>query len=136
MKTLLLTLFLSISIVGLSQESLTKTTELQGITPEIRAQLQNSVTLDCTMIYSSKSFSLDGRNIAAFCHFIDQKTPVSTVVRPDGFLSFMDNQGDVIDTKFFFGENGHSYIEVEVEGRSYYNALTQQGADFFNKFKQ
>ena len=136
MKSLLLTLFLTISMIGFSQEDSKSTSEIKGITQEIRFKLIKCVGLDCTMIKSSKSFSLEGKNVAGFSHFIDVKIPKSILTRPDGFISFMDSSGDVIDVKFYFAEGETSYMEFLVGDHQYYNCLTQQGADFFKQFKE
>lgn len=134
MKTFILSLLMLTTQFSFAQQA-DSSKVLLPIPDEIRTQLSQSISIECTMLNSSKTFSIDGNNARVFFHVIDQVPPSKLAKSYDGFLMFVNAENNSLDANFYFGVNGESYVVFKVEEQQYYNKLTQVGVEFFNRFK-
>ncbi len=134
MRTFIITLFVLAAQISFAQQ--TNSTEvLTPISDEIREQLSQSVSIECTMLNSTKTFSIDGNNARVFFHVIDKVPPSKLTKSIDGYLMFVNAENNSLDANFYFGVEGESYVVFQVDEQNYYNKLTEVGVEFFNRFK-
>ncbi|MEZ5022269.1 MAG: hypothetical protein R2728_03215 [Chitinophagales bacterium] len=134
MKTFFLFIMIVVTQIGHAQ-STESTQTLLPITNEIRATLAQSIAVECTLMHSSKTFAIDGKNAAVFINVVDAMPPSNLSKSLDGIVMFVDNDNNSIDANFYYGENGESYLEFKVDDHKYYNKLTPTGVEFFGRFK-
>lgn len=93
--------------------------------------LRDSVDYSDIVFYPpySNSMSLEGRNASMVSMMIEPVAVKPADLKQTGHISLLVKGREVLFCKLFLAE-GDSWVVTEYKGKTYYNRLLKQGADF------
>ena len=141
MKGLFFTVFIFISVLGISQDTIRQidtTQKVITISPlplEMYNKLRNNGSgIEVTMYNTSKTFSLPGlKGTNYFLSFLQGKSTVKFNSKNIAYVMLLADDDFYMDAEVSI-EGDHGYIVFKKDGAKYYNLLTPAGIKFFRKF--
>ncbi|MCS6819810.1 MAG: hypothetical protein NZ522_07640 [Chitinophagales bacterium] len=84
---------------------------------------------------ASNSLSIEGQNVRIFNNFIESRTAIDSISKPDGFIMWLINGREFITGNFYLGGR-IGYIKFKIDGNTFINKLSTSGSQFLTQQKR